>query len=221
MNQATAQEDSKRAGALRRATFELLEQHMARGPEEIDSEVITALQDAANRLGEAERALRTALDPSETPEREAGAAASKSNGASPGLPMSSDAAITLALAETLVPVASSRADEAERWLRIMREYGNVGDALEQLGMASGEFSTPSAQPRRPDPGQPDPVQAVAHDAARFAQDRGAPTSATVDLLFAVILNYGSLFDRALYSATNKSRGDLLAELEQRERVGRY
>ena len=135
----------------------------------------------------------------------------------PERPKTASAAIFLALAETLVPFAASRADEAERWLRIMREHGSVGDALANLGMVSGQFSTPSlgSASRQPDP---ESVTAVASDAASFAAERNAPAIGGVDVLFAVILQYGSLFDRALYAATNKQRHDLLAALVAKTRT---
>lgn len=78
-------------------------------------------------------------------------------------------------------------------------------------MVSGQFSTPSlgSASRQPDR---ESVTAVASDAASFAAERNAPAIGGVDVLFAVILQYGSLFDRALYAATNKQRRDLLAAL---------
>jgi hypothetical protein len=182
--------------------------------------VITALQDAANRLGVAERSLLAKLSspqnghPSPLSSREL----AESNGVTQKLPISRHAAITLALAETSVPLAPSPADEAERWLRIMRKYGHVGNALEELGMASGELATPSAERRQPDPNRMDPVKSVAEHAAHFAHQRDAPAISTVDVLFAVIRHYGSLFDRALYGTTNKHRSDLLAALYQAETV---
>ena len=130
-------------------------------------------------------------------------------------PKSDSAAIFLALAETLVPSAASRADEAERWLRIMREHGQVGEALADLGMVSGQLSTPSlgSASRQPDP---ESVPAVASAAASLAAERNAPAITGVDVLFAVILQYGPLFDRALYGATSKQRDDLLAVLRRQD-----
>ncbi len=220
MSEHTAQRDYERAVALRQATFELVWQHTRCGPQASDPDVITCLQDAANRLGTAERALLKKLADSRNVHR---AATSEkppvtSNGAPPNLPVSREAAIILALAETLVPLAPSREDEAERWLRIMREHGNVGNGLEELGMASRELSTPSLEPRQLDSTRDDPVTPVAEDAARFARERGAPLISTVELLFAVILHYGRLFDRALYRATRKTRSELLTALNQLEPV---
>ena len=85
----------------------------------------------------------------------------------------------------------------------MREHGNVGAGLANLGMVSGQLATPSvgSESRRPDAQS---VIAVASDAAGFAAERGASAIAGVDVLFAVMLQYGSLFDRALYTATKQA-----------------
>jgi hypothetical protein len=215
MNPPAAQREYEQAAELRQGAFELLDQHMRRGPSERDQSVIVELQDAANHLGAVERSLRERvcpqpLGPSAGPPAPSFASSDVALRA-PERPKSASAAIFLTLAETLVPFASSRPDEAERWLRIMREHGNVGEALADLGMVSGQLSTPSvgSESRRPDP---ESVNAVASDAACFAAERNAPTIAGVDVLFAVMLQYGSLFDRALYSATSKQRHDLLAGL---------
>lgn len=66
--------------------------------------------------------------------------------------LSEDAAIVIALAETALPFAGSRADETERWVRIMRLHGEVGCALQALGVPDGPLETgarePSARPFR-------------------------------------------------------------------------
>jgi hypothetical protein len=53
----TAQEEYERADALRRGALELLEQHMRRGVDLQDIEIIVSLQTAANNLGAVERSL--------------------------------------------------------------------------------------------------------------------------------------------------------------------
>jgi hypothetical protein len=219
MSQLRAKQDYHQAAGLREATFALLEQHAQRGGQDSDQEVVTALQDAANCLGAAERALSDTM----SLERSAQAATNggpgtSSNGSSQALPVSAAATITLALAETLVPLAASRVDEAERWLRIMREHGHVGNALAELGMASRQLSTPAAERRPTAEHDADPVKVVTEDAAGFALERNAPAVSTLDVLFAVILDYGKLFDRALYSATSQTRSDLLTALSQPEPV---
>src|SRR5205085_10235578 len=125
----------------------------------------------------------------------------------------------LALAETTVPFASSRQDEAERWLRVLRQDGYVGRALQALGVDEGQLAT-RAEPRpRSAAANPDPVAAVAAGAARLARRRGGDATTTLDVLFAALIEYGRLFDRALYLA-GVSRRELIAELSGRAPVAR-
>ena len=42
------------------------------------------------------------------------------------IPLSKDAVLVAALAETALPDAYSPEDEAERWLRVLRLHGQVG-----------------------------------------------------------------------------------------------
>ncbi len=128
--------------------------------------------------------------------------------------LSQDAAIVLALAETAIPFAVSREDEAERWVRLLRLHGQVGLALQALGVGEAPLST-TAQPHavrvlRSRPLGEDPVADVTLAARRLASKRGARAAATVDVLFAVIGVYGKTFDRALYI-----RGTSVEELIER------
>jgi hypothetical protein len=116
--------------------------------------------------------------------------------------LSQDAAIVLALAETAIPFAISREDEAERWVRLLRLHGQVGGALQALGVGEAPLQT-IAQPQavrvlRSRPLGEDPVADVTLAARRLAGRRGARSAGTVDVLFAVIGVYGKTFDRALY-----------------------
>lgn len=116
--------------------------------------------------------------------------------------LSQDAAIVLALAETAIPFAISPEDEAERWVRLLRLNGQVGQALQALGVGEAPLQT-IAQPHavrvlRARPLGEDPVADVTLAAKRLATKRGARSAATVDVLFAVIGVYGKTFDRALY-----------------------
>src|SRR4051812_27400420 len=116
--------------------------------------------------------------------------------------LSQDAAIVLALADTAIPFAISREDEAERWVRLLRLHGQVGQALQALGVGEAPLST-MAQPQavrvlRSRPLGEDPVADVTQSARRLAGRRGARAAGTVDVLFAVIGVYGKTFDRALY-----------------------
>jgi hypothetical protein len=128
--------------------------------------------------------------------------------------LSQDAAIVLALAETAIPFAVSKEDEAERWVRLLRLHGQVGGALQSLGVGEAPLST-MAQPHavrvlRARPVGEDPVADVTIAARRLAGRRGARAAATVDVLFAVIGVYGRTFDRALYI-----RGTSVEELIER------
>jgi hypothetical protein len=129
--------------------------------------------------------------------------------------LSQDAAIVLALAETAIPFATSAEDEAERWVRVLRLHGQVGGALQALGVGEAPLST-VAQPSavrvlRARPLGEDPVKDVAQAARRFARGRGARAVATVDVLFAVFEVYGRTFDRALY-IRGTSREELIERL---------
>jgi hypothetical protein len=134
--------------------------------------------------------------------------------------LSQDAAIVLALAETAIPFAISREDEAERWVRLLRLNGQVGSALQALGVGEAPLQT-MAQPHavrvlRSRPLDEDPVADVTLAAYRLATKRGARAAATVDVLFAVIGVYGKTFDRALYirgTSVEELLGRLATEVE--------
>ena len=118
----------------------------------------------------------------------------------PKLPYSQDAAIVLALAETAIPFASTREDEAERWVRVLRLHGQVGGALQGLGVGEGPLETVAQEPVSTTPRKPgeNVVVQVAAAARRYAAGRRAKLVGTVDVLFAVFEVYGKSFDRALY-----------------------
>jgi hypothetical protein len=129
--------------------------------------------------------------------------------------LSQDAAFVLALAETAIPFAVSPEDEAERWVRLLRLHGHVGNALQALGVGEAPLST-MAQPHavrvlHSRPLGQDPVADVSQAARRLASKRGARAAATVDVLFAVIGVYGKTFNRALY-IRGTSVEELLARL---------
>ena len=118
--------------------------------------------------------------------------------------LSQDAAIVLALADTAVPFAVSSEDEAERWVRVLRLHGQVGCAMQALGVGEAPLESPASQPRaavrllrRRALGE-DIVQIVADSATYLARESGSPSVGTVHVLFAVLAHYGRAFDRALY-----------------------
>jgi hypothetical protein len=131
------------------------------------------------------------------------------------VPLSQDAALVATLAGTALPFAHSAEDEAERWLRAMRLHGQVGTALQALGVGEASLMTGS-EPVGEDPAGRPPLGPAVVDhvmalAGRFAKTRGAEVAGTVDLLFAVMDSYEMLFDRALY-VRGTSREELLERL---------
>ena len=126
--------------------------------------------------------------------------------------LSQDAAIVLGLAGTAMTFAHSREDEAERWLRVLRMHGRVGEVLQALGVPEAPLMTharpaPAVVPA--DGG--DPVDAICRRAVRMASARAADRVGTLDVLFAVLATYGQAFDRALY-IRGTSRDELLERL---------
>ncbi len=131
------------------------------------------------------------------------------------IPLSQDAALVVALAGTAMPFAHSAEDEAERWLRAMRLHGQVGSALQALGVGESPLMTGSDADHAGDVvGTPalgtDVLDDVSRRASRLADARQAHTVGTADLLFAVLDVYGRLFDRVLYL-----RGTSREELSER------
>jgi hypothetical protein len=129
------------------------------------------------------------------------------------IPLSQDAALVVALAGTAMPFAHSAEDEAERWLRALRLHGQVGAALQALGVGESPLMTGSASDED-GPGTPplgvEVLEEVTGRAGDFAEARHAETIGTPDLLFAVLHVYGRLFDRVLYL-----RGTSREELAER------
>jgi hypothetical protein len=127
--------------------------------------------------------------------------------------LSQDAAIVLALAETAIPFAATREDEAERWVRVLRMHGYVGGVLQGMGVGEAPLETLAGTPVRSTPRRPgdDVVRDVARAAARFALGRDAKLIGTVDVLFAVLAVYDRAFDRALY-VRGATREELIERL---------
>jgi hypothetical protein len=129
------------------------------------------------------------------------------------IPLSQDAALVVALAGTAMPFAHSAEDEAERWLRALRLHGQVGTALQALGVGEAPLM-PETEAEENGPGTPpmgaDVLDEVTRLAGEFAAAREAETVGTADLLFGVFDVYGGLFDRVLYL-----RGTSREELTER------
>ena len=199
MREAKPEDLHEAVTAVRLRALDLLEEMSSRGFA-ADAELCQAVADmqtVVNRLGTNAAAL--AAPP----------------------PVSQDAAIVLALASTAIPFATGEQDEAERWLRVMRLHGQVGSALQALGVPEGPLETPADRPvaeRRPksDEGD-DPVARVHAKARDMARQRGAATTGTLEVLFAVLSVYEESFDRALYSR-GTTREELLGHLAERSAV---
>jgi hypothetical protein len=121
-----------------------------------------------------------------------------------------DAEIVLGIASTAMPFARTPEDAAERWLRILRLHGEVGVALQALGVGEAPLREPGETEREwGDPTgveDPDTVARVIEYAARVAGRRGATGVATTDVLMAVMHIYGADFDRVLRShGTDRDR----------------
>jgi hypothetical protein len=131
--------------------------------------------------------------------------------------LSQDAAIVLGLARTAVPFSVSLEDEAERWVRVMRLHGQVGRAMQALGVGEAPLETPAAH--RPvrilqaHHSSADVVELVENRALELAAERRAALVSTVDVLFAVLDIYGGPFERALY-VRGTTRLELIEELSR-------
>ena len=114
-----------------------------------------------------------------------------------------DAAMVLGIAATAMPFARTREAEAERWLRVLRLHGEVGAALQALGVSEGSLQAhgeDTDRERAADAGSADDRDVVAQvtaDAAHIAGRRGATGITTTDVLMAVMHLYSADFDRVL------------------------
>ncbi len=121
-----------------------------------------------------------------------------------------DAALVLGIAATAIPFARTPEDQAERWLRLLRLHGEVGVALQSLGVSEGSLDKRGA-PREPGypgagagerPGadgheQGDVIAIVSDRAVHTAVERGASGVGTTELLIALLEVYGEVFERTL------------------------
>jgi ATP-dependent Clp protease ATP-binding subunit ClpA len=134
---------------------------------------------------------------------------------SAGPALAPDAAMVLGIASTAMPFARNREAEAERWLRLLRLHGEVGIALQALGVSETALPAPiDDREDRRDAGEaqhPDAVEAVTEHTVRIARERGAHGVATADVLMAVMHVYGEDFDRVL-RAHGTDRDEVLERL---------
>jgi hypothetical protein len=122
---------------------------------------------------------------------------------SPAPTLAPDAAMVLGIAATAIPFARTPEDEAERWLRILRLHGEVGAALQALGVSEDSLRARREEvdgerfSNATNPEHRDVIALVTESATRVATERGSAGIGTIDVLMAVMQVYGTVFERAL------------------------
>jgi hypothetical protein len=113
-----------------------------------------------------------------------------------------DAAIALGIASTAMPFARTPDDEVERWLRVLRLHGQVGIALQAIGvsevpLAGADEGAEHGAHSAGGADHGDAVARVTEHAVRIAEERDQRALTTTDILLAVMHVYGEDFDRVL------------------------
>jgi hypothetical protein len=134
---------------------------------------------------------------------------------SAGPTLAPDAAMALGIASTAMPFARTPEAEVERWLRVLRLHGQVGIALQALGVSEVPLSEGAEEHHREHSAgagaDRDAVALVTEHAVRIAGERGAHSLATTDVLMGVIEVYGEDFDHVL-EVHGTDREELLERL---------
>jgi hypothetical protein len=133
---------------------------------------------------------------------------------SSGLALAPDAAMVLGIASTAMPFARTPEAAAERWLRVLRQHGEVGAALQALGVSEGPLREPTEGGDREQGTRMEEQEAVAlvtEQAVRIASERGAGGVGTTDVLMGVMRVYGADFDRVL-QAHGTDRDEVIEQL---------
>jgi poly(3-hydroxybutyrate) depolymerase len=131
------------------------------------------------------------------------------------IPPSQDAAMVLGMASSAMLFADDAAGQAERWLRLLRLHGDVGAALQRLGVGEAPLTEGKEGESAEAEGasaETDAVDRVNEAAQRSAGDRGAEMVCTLDVLRGVIEVYGAAFDHTL-EVRGTSRDELLERLD--------
>jgi anti-sigma B factor antagonist len=108
-----------------------------------------------------------------------------------------DAAIVIGLAATALPFADSAVAEVQRWIRILQTHGEAGHALSSLGLADSASATAGPEADGPEHPRRSSVTRVTTAATELAIHRDSTTVSTIDLLLAVMMVYGAIFDDVL------------------------
>jgi hypothetical protein len=141
------------------------------------------------------------------------------------MPLSDDAALVTALAGTAMAFSHCAEDEAERWLRALRLHGQVGSALQALGVGEAPLETTAEgvcdEPGSAPPLGQDALDRAIREAEQRAAERGADAVCTPDLLLALLDVYGQPMDRALElrGATRAEVLERLAEMHAHPELG--
>ena len=129
------------------------------------------------------------------------------------IPLSQDAALVATLAGTAMPFAHTAEDQAERWLRAMRLHGEVGSAMQALGVGESPLAdAPEIASHETQPFGDDAIKWVVKRAEEFAAERHSETVGTTDLLFALFETYDRLLDDALI-VRGTTRDELITKLD--------
>jgi hypothetical protein len=135
------------------------------------------------------------------------------------VPLSEDAAVVLGIAGTAMPFSDSTPSQVEHWVRILRMHGEVGEAMQAVGVGERALEPESLRPSRAGArvslNSDHVVDLVGARAVKRAARRGASLVATADVLHAVMYLYGELFEDAL-RARGVTSGELLDRLESGE-----
>lgn len=132
------------------------------------------------------------------------------------IPLSEDAALVTALAGTAMAFSQCAEDEAERWLRALRLHGQVGCALQALGVGEAPLERGPADPACDEPASSPPLgepalERAVREAERRAIDRRAEAIGTADLMLALLDVYGEPMDHAL-ELRGATRGEVIERL---------
>ena len=124
------------------------------------------------------------------------------------------AMMAVGLAATALPFAGSHAEEAERWLRILRVSGAVGRAMQAIGVP--EEPMIAGATLAADPSRPGSLETLIDAAEASCRARHANAISTEDLLVGAHATYGATLDQAL-----GIRGTTVAEVLDRVEARRH